>query len=84
MTQFAVLGIDMGKNSCRVVGLDARGRAVLRCRVHRDGVVKLVAALPNCVTAMEACRGAHHLGRDHGHDVRLMSAEYVHPYYPGR
>jgi transposase len=32
---------------------------------------------------MEACCGAHHLGRVfavHGHDVRLMSPEYVRPY----
>jgi len=32
---------------------------------------------------MEACCGAHHLGRvllDQGHEVRLMSPEYVRPY----
>lgn len=36
-----------------------------------------------CIVAMEACCGAHHLGRlfaAHGHDVRLMSPEYVRPY----
>lgn len=36
----AVLGIDLGKNSCSVVGLDPTGRVVLRRRVHRDAVVK--------------------------------------------
>src|SRR5918911_183296 len=81
--QIAVLGIDLGKNSCSVVGLDASGRVVLRRRMHRDGVVKLAAGLPGCVVAMEACRGAHHLGRtlrDQGHQIRLMSPEYVRPY----
>jgi transposase len=32
---------------------------------------------------MEACCGAHHLGRvfaEAGHEVRLMSPEYVRPY----
>jgi transposase len=32
---------------------------------------------------MEACCGAHHLGRvflEEGHEVRLMSPEYVRPY----
>jgi len=32
---------------------------------------------------MEACCGAHHLGRilrDQGHQIRLMSPEYVRPY----
>src|ERR687893_485815 len=70
--QIAVLGVDLGKNSCSVVGLDAGGR-----------VVKLAAGLPRCVVAMEACCGAHHLGRrlrEQGHEVRLMSPEYVRPY----
>lgn len=79
----AVLGIDLGKNSCSVVGLDANGRVVLRRRLHREGVVKLAAGLPSCVMAMEACCGAHHLGRrlhEQGHSIRLMSPEYVRPY----
>ena len=81
--QIAVLGIDLGKNSCSVVGLDVSGRVVLRRRLHRDGVVKLAAGLPHCIMAMEACCGAHHLGRklrEQGHKVRLMSPEYVRPY----
>ena len=81
--QIAVLGIDLGKNSCSVVGLDASGRLVLRRRLQREGVVKLAADLPGCMMAMEACCGAHHRGRrlrDQGHQVRLMSPEYVRPY----
>src|SRR3954469_25418879 len=81
--QIAVLGIDLGKNSCSVAGLDTSGRVVLRRRLQRDGVVKLAAGLPSCLMAMEACCGAHHLGRklrDQGHQVRLMSPEYVRPY----
>ncbi len=61
--EIVVLGIDLGKNSCSVAGLDASGRVVLRRRLHREGVLKLAAGLPNCVMAMEACCGAHHLGR---------------------
>ena len=81
--QIAILGIDLGKNSCNVVGLDVAGRVVLRRRLRRDGVIKLAAGMSGCVMAMEACCGAHHLGRllrDHGHQVRLMSPEYVRPY----
>lgn len=78
-----VLGIDLGKNSCSVVGLDASGRVVLRRRVRREAVPALAAAHPGCIVAMEACCGAHHLGRllsAQGHEVRLMSPEYVRPY----
>src|SRR4051812_24679495 len=81
--QIAVLGIDLGKNSCSIVGLDRAG-AVVRRRGLRPGSIpaftKTVAA---CIVAMEACCGAHHLGRllaAQGHTVRLMSPEYVRPY----
>src|SRR5215207_7417402 len=79
----AVLGIDLGKNSCSVAGLDGTGRVVLRRRLTRESVVRLAGTLPACVVAMEACCGAHHLGRvlrEQGHEVRLMSPEYVQPY----
>jgi len=32
--QIAVLGIDLGKNSCSVAGLDATGRVILRRRTQ--------------------------------------------------
>ncbi|MBK8174306.1 MAG: IS110 family transposase [Rhodospirillales bacterium] len=79
----AVLGIDLGKNVCSVVGLDGSGRVMLRRRVRREMLERLVDGLPRCVVAMEACCGAHHLGRvfgGQGHEVRLMSPEYVRPY----
>lgn len=79
----AVLGVDLGKNSCSLAGLDLTGAVVLRRKVTRDVLIALVAALPPCTIAMEACCGAHFLGRtfaDNGHTVRLMSPEYVQPY----
>jgi transposase len=81
--QIAVLGIDLGKNSCSIVGLDVGGAVVLRRRMRREGVIKIAAKLKRCVVAMEACCGAHHVGRvlrAQGHQVRLMSPEYVRPY----
>lgn len=82
-TPIAVLGIDLGKNSCSLAGLDATGAVVFRRKMTREGVVAFAAALPRCVVAMEACCGAHFLGRTfegQGHEVRLMSPEYVQPY----
>src|SRR5690348_7753377 len=81
--RIAVLGVDLGKNVCSLVGLNASGAVVLRRRAKRETVIALAAKLPPCVVAMEACCGAHHLGRvfaAYGHDVRLMSPEYVRPY----
>lgn len=79
----AVLGIDLGKNRCSLAGLDASGAVVLRRKIMREGVVAFTATLPPCIVAMEACCGAHFLGRAfsaQGHGVRLMSPEYVQPY----
>ena len=81
--EIAVLGVDLGKNVCSVVGLDASGAVVMRRKVRRETLIDSGANLPPCIVGMEACCGAHHLGRlfaAHGHDVRLMSPEYVRPY----
>ena len=78
-----IVGIDLGKNSCSVAGLDPSGRVVLRRRMRRNVLENFVQGLQRCIVAMEACCGAHHLGRmfeAQGHAVRLMSPEYVQPY----
>jgi transposase len=79
----SVLGVDLGKNFCSVVGLDASGAVVMRRKVRRETLIGMAEKLPQCIVGMEACCGAHHLGRvfaAHGHTVRLMSPEYVRPY----
>jgi len=60
--QLAMIGIDLGKNSCSLVGLDAAGKVLLRRRMRRDTVMAFCAKTPACVVAMEACCGAHHMG----------------------
>src|ERR1700722_17944447 len=61
--RIAVLGVDLGKNVCSLVGLDASGAVVLRRRAKRETVIALAAKLSPCIVGMEACCGAHHLGR---------------------
>src|SRR5215469_17267121 len=81
--QIKILGIDLGKNLCSLAGLDGSGQVVGRRRVRRENLLKVVAHLRPSMVAMEACGGAHHLGRllrDAGFEVRLMSPEYVRPY----
>ena len=82
----ATMGIDIGKNSFHVVGLDERGAIVLRQKWSRAQVEARLANIPACLIGMEACVGAHHLSRKlhaHGHDARLMPAKYVRPYSKG-
>jgi transposase len=83
----AVAGIDIGKNSFHVVGLDQRGAIVLRQKWSRGQVEARFANMPSCLIGMEACVGAHHLSRKLkalGHDARLMPAKYVRPYSKGQ
>jgi transposase len=85
--QIAVLGIDLGKNSCSVAGLDMNGAVVLRRKMTREILITFASKLPVCMVAMEARCGAHFLGRTfaaQGHTVRLMSPEYVQPYVKSR
>ena len=83
----AVVGVDIGKNSFHVVGLDDRGAIVLRQKWSRSQVEARFANMPPCLIGMEACVGAHHLSRKlkaFGHDARLMPAKYVRPYSKGQ
>src|SRR5438477_5175446 len=83
----AVIGIDIGKNSFHVVGLDDRGAIVLRQKWSRGQIEARLANMPPCLIGMEACVGAHHLSRKLkalGHDARLMPAKYVRPYSKGQ
>lgn len=78
-----ILGVDLGKNACSIVGVDATGSVIVRRSMRRQTLIDYVTKLPACIVAMEACCGAHHLGRmfaEHGHQIRLMSPEYVRPY----
>ncbi len=86
-TAMAVVGIDIGKNSFHVVGLDQRGAIVLRQKWSPGQVEARFANMPPCLIGMEACVGAHHLSRklkELGHDARLMPARYVRPYSKGQ
>ncbi len=79
----ATLGIDIGKNSFHLVGLDARGAIVLRQKLSRGQVEQRLANMPSCLIGMEACVGAHHLSRQLlalGHDVKLIPAQFVIPF----
>ena len=85
--EIAVVGIDIGKTSFHVIGLDHRGAVVLRQRWSRGQVEIRFANMPPCLVGMEACVGAHHLSRKLralGHDARLMPAKYVRPYSKGQ
>jgi transposase len=85
-TSITTIGIDLGKNTFHLTGLDERGAIVLRQKLSRGQLDRRFVNLPPCLIGMEACAGAHHLGRQLaalGHDVRLIPAQYVKPFVKG-
>ena len=85
-TAVRTIGIDLGKNSFHLVGLDQRGAIVLQLKCSRAQLERRLANIPSCLIGMEACSGAHYIGRQLaalGHDVRLIPAQYVKPFLKG-
>src|SRR5262249_46349055 len=85
--QIAVIGIDIGKNSFHIVGLDKRGAIILRQKWSRSQVEARFANMPPCMIGMEACARAHHLSRNLNrlrHHPRLMPATYVRAFSKGQ
>src|SRR6202158_1379364 len=77
------IGIDLGKTVFHLVGLNPRGEVVVRKKFSRKQLLHFTANLHVELIGMEACGGAHFLGRalrEQGHEVRLMPAQYVKPY----
>jgi transposase len=77
------VGIDLGKTTFHLVALDQQGNIALRRRFSRTQLLTYTANLSPCLIGMEACCGAHYLGRalgDQGHLVRLIPAQFVKPF----
>ena len=78
-----IIGIDLSKTTFHVIGLDELGQVAIRKKFSRKQLLMFTAKLSSTLIGMEACGGAHYLGRalrSQGHDVRLMPAQYVKPY----
>jgi transposase len=81
--EIRTIGIDLGKTVFHLVGVNARGKVVVRKKCSRTQVLRFTSNLRECLIGMEACGGSHFLGRalrEQGHEVRLMPAQYVKPY----
>jgi len=51
------LGIDLGKNSFHLWGVNDQDERVLKRQVRRSALVREIAKLPACLIRMEACGG---------------------------
>ena len=78
-----VAGIDLGKTSFQLHGVDDRGHEQLTKKLTRKQLKATMARMPACLVGMEACASAHYwarLLRSYGHEVKLMAPQFVKPY----
>ena len=81
--QIVRIGLDLAKNVFEVHGVDPDEKPILRKTLRRDALAQFFSDLPPCLVGMEACGGAHYWARvltDLGHEVRLISPQFVSPY----
>src|ERR1700684_1895519 len=80
------LGIDMGKNTLHMIGLDLRGAIVLREKVSRGRITSRLANVPSCLIGIEAVMATHYVARELaglGHDVKQVPPMYAKPFRQG-
>jgi len=77
------IGLDLAKNVFQVHGIGPNDNVVLRKTLRREAVASFFADLSPCLVGMEACSGCHYWARvlsELGHEVRLISPQFVTPY----
>jgi transposase len=81
--QIRSVGIDLGKTTFHLVALGTAGKVLVRRKFTQKQLLAFTANMQTSLIGLEACSGAHFLGRalcDQGHDVRLIAAQFVKPF----
>ncbi len=81
--QIRSVGIDLGKTTFHLVALSAAGKVLLRKKFTQKQLITFTANMQISLIGMEACSGAHFLGRvlrQQGHNVKLIPAQFVKPF----
>ena len=80
------IGIDMGKYTLHMIGLDTRGAIVLREKVSRGRINSRLANLPRCLIGIEAGMATHYVARELaalGHNVKQVPVSYAKAFRQG-
>jgi transposase len=81
--QIRSVGIDLGKTTFHLVALGDNGKILLKKKFTQKQLITFTANMQTSLVGMEACSGAHFLGRAlraQGHDVKLIPAQFVKPF----
>ncbi len=82
--QIRSVGIDLGQDDVfNLVALGASGKVLVKKKFTQKQLLAFTANMQTSLIGLEACSGAHFLGRalrQQGHDVRLIAAQFVKPF----
>jgi transposase len=81
--QIRSVGIDLGKTTFHLVALGTSGKVLAKKKFSQKQLLAFTANMQTSLIGLEACSGAHFLGRalkQQGHDVRLIAAQFVKPF----
>jgi transposase len=77
------VGIDLGKTTFHLVALGYNNKLLIKKKFSQKQLIAFTANMQTSLIGMEACSGAHFLGRtlrEQGHDVKLIPAQFVKPF----
>lgn len=77
------LGIDTGKNTLHLIGLDDQGAVVLREKVARGRIAARLANVPQCLIGIESGMATHYVARvlsALGHHIKQVPPAYAKPF----
>jgi len=80
------IGIDTGKNTLHLIGLDDKGAIVLREKLTRGRIAARLANVPKCLIGIEAGMATHCVARELialGHEVKQVPPVYARPFRQG-
>src|ERR1700746_231969 len=80
------IGIDTGKNTLHLIGLDDQGAIVLREKIARGRISARLAHVPRCLIGIEAGMATHYVARKLsalGNDVKQVPPAYAKPFRQG-
>ncbi len=83
MNESRTISVDLAKDVFEVAIADGRSRNLERKRLSRGQFERLLGNSPPAVVLFESCGTAHfwaRTARSHGHEPRIIPAQYVRPY----
>jgi transposase len=81
------IGIDIGKNTLHLIGLNENGAIVLREKVSRNRIAARLVNVSPCLVGIEAGMATHYIARELvalGHEVKQVPPAFSKPFRQGQ